>query len=163
MKFKRPSDGAIKAELQMTSMIDIVFLLLIFFITTFKIAPQEGDFNIKMPAAGEGSVDDSSQLPIKLRLVADANGAISDLIINDGTSFGKDFARLRGYIVQLVGDGAAPGTAEGPEVEIDLDYNLKYEHVIESVTAVTGYKKGNDIIRLVDKIKFAPPRKPGAR
>ncbi len=103
MKFKRPKDGAIKAELQMTSMIDIVFLLLIFFVMTFKIAPQEGDFNIKLPAKGSGAQDDSSQLPIKLRLIADANGAISNLIINDGTSFGTDYARLRNYIVQLTG------------------------------------------------------------
>ncbi len=42
MKFKLPSTGLIKAELQMTSMIDIVFLLLIFFILTFKIAPKKG-------------------------------------------------------------------------------------------------------------------------
>ncbi|MFY7967519.1 MAG: ExbD/TolR family protein, partial [Pirellulaceae bacterium] len=49
MKIRKPPESAVKAELQMTSMIDIVFLLLIFFITTFKIAAQEGDFNVKMP------------------------------------------------------------------------------------------------------------------
>ena len=40
-----------KIELQMTPMIDIVFQLLVFFIMTFKIVTQEGDFNIKMPLA----------------------------------------------------------------------------------------------------------------
>ncbi len=55
MRFKLPTTGLIKAELQMTSMIDIVFLLLIFFILTFKIAPQEGDFNIKLPKQGKVS------------------------------------------------------------------------------------------------------------
>ena len=45
-----------KVEVQMTPMIDIVFQLLIFFIMTFKIVAQEGDFNIKMPlsAPSEG-------------------------------------------------------------------------------------------------------------
>jgi biopolymer transport protein ExbD len=33
-----------KVELNMTPMIDIVFQLLIFFIMSFKIAAQEGDF-----------------------------------------------------------------------------------------------------------------------
>ena len=40
-----------KIELQMTPMIDIVFQLLVFFIMTFKIVAQEGDFNVKMPLA----------------------------------------------------------------------------------------------------------------
>ncbi len=64
-------------------------------------------------------------------------------MINDGTSLGKDLGALRNYVVQLVGAGnAAPGSPNGPEIEIDLDYNLKYVHVIETITAVTGYKKG---------------------
>lgn len=49
MKIK--SRAATKVELMMTPMIDIVFQLLIFFIMSFKIAAQEGDFNIKMPLA----------------------------------------------------------------------------------------------------------------
>ena len=45
------SSGQDKIELQMTPMIDIVFQLLVFFIMTFKIVSQEGDFNVKMPLA----------------------------------------------------------------------------------------------------------------
>ena len=41
-----------KIELQMTPMIDIVFQLLVFFIMTFNVVAQEGDFNIRMPAIG---------------------------------------------------------------------------------------------------------------
>jgi biopolymer transport protein ExbD len=50
MKFKSRSNE--KVEMQLTSMIDIIFLLLIFFVMTFKIAAQEGDFNIRMPIGG---------------------------------------------------------------------------------------------------------------
>ncbi|MFN9591117.1 MAG: ExbD/TolR family protein, partial [Pirellulaceae bacterium] len=149
------------AELQMTSMIDIVFLLLIFFITTFKIAAQEGDFNVKMPLSGAGGAPtDLTQLPIKLRMKADANGQLADISVNDTISFGQDWAKVRAYIVQLMGDSAGPSEEDGPEVEIDLDYNLRYVHVVEAITAVTGYRQGNDVVRLVDRIKFAPPRKP---
>ena len=161
MEIKRPTDGSIKAELQMTSMIDIVFLLLIFFITTFKIAAQEGDFNVKMPlSGGEGASADPLQLPLKLRLKADTNGNLADILINDSISFGRDWTKLRAHIVQQVGDSGAPGTEEGPELEIDLDYNLRYSNVVEAITAVTGYRQGSDIIRLIDKIKFAAPRPP---
>ena len=48
---KRPSKDE-KIELQMTPMIDIVFQLLVFFIMTFNVVAQEGDFNIRMPAVG---------------------------------------------------------------------------------------------------------------
>jgi hypothetical protein len=33
-------------------------------------------------------------------------------------------------------------------------------HVIEAITAVTGQRQGDQIERLVERIKFAPPRKP---
>ena len=42
----RPHDTI---RLQMAAMIDVVFLLLVFFVMTFRIVPVEGDFNVKMP------------------------------------------------------------------------------------------------------------------
>jgi biopolymer transport protein ExbD len=161
MKIKKPSEGATKAELQMTSLIDVVFLLLIFFVTTFKIAAQEGDFNVKMPLAnsGGGPPPDPTDLPVKLRLKADANGNLSEIVLNEVQSFETDWDKLRAHVIELIGS-SSPNPEEGPEVEIDIDYNLRYEHVIQAITAVTGRKQGNDIIRLIDRIKFAPPRKP---
>ncbi len=157
MKFesKRGND---KAELQLTSMIDVIFLLLVFFVMTFKIAAQEGDFSVKMPIGGVGP-SDSTDLPIKLRLRANADGELADIVVNDSLSFGNDWGKLRGFILELTGGNAPPTPEDGPEVEIDLDYNLRYEHVIRAVTAVTGQRQGDEIKRLVERIKFAPPRK----
>ena len=50
MKIRRDVEQE-KHELNMTSMIDIVFLLLIFFVMTFKIVELEGDFSVRMPLA----------------------------------------------------------------------------------------------------------------
>ncbi len=68
MRVKPPSGP--EATLQLTSMIDVVFLLLIFFVMTFKIAAQEGDFSVKMPLqnAGGQPLEPDADLPIKLRL-----------------------------------------------------------------------------------------------
>jgi len=153
---KRSSE---KAELQLTSMIDVIFLLLIFFVMTFKIAAQEGDFSVKMPIGGGAGSQDSTDIPIKLRLRANADGELQDIVVNDSLSFGTDWSKLRGYILELTGGSAPPSPEEGPEVEIDLDYNLRYEHVIGAITAVTGQKQGDEIKRLIERIKFAPPRK----
>lgn len=159
MKYATKS-GSQKAELQLTSMIDVIFLLLIFFVMTFKIAAQEGDFNIKMPIGGGPGSADSTDLPIKLRLRANADGELVDIVVNDSLTFGNDWTKLRGYILNVTGGNAPPTPEEGPEVEIDLDYNLRYEHVIGAVTAVTGQRLGDEVKRLVERIKFAPPRKP---
>jgi len=159
MKFSTKR-GSEKAELQLTSMIDVIFLLLIFFVMTFKIAAQEGDFNIKMPIGGGPGSADTTELPIKLRLRANADGELVDIVVNDSLSFGNDLTKLRGHILNVTGGNAPPTPEEGPEVEIDLDYNLRYEHVIGAVTAVTGQRLGDEVKRLVERIKFAPPRKP---
>ena len=158
----RSKTGGERAELQLTSMIDVVFLLLIFFVMTFKIAAQEGDFSIRMPLAntGAGQADENMDLPIKLRLQADAGGQLAEITVNDNRSFGNDFDSLRGYMLQLTGGDTGPTGEDGPEVEIDLDYNLRYEFVIAAITSVTGYRdSNNEVVRLVERIKFAPPRK----
>ena len=155
MKF-RNRGGEEKTELSMTSMIDIVFLLLVFFVMTFKISALEGDFNVKMPKdKGEGA-SSSLNLPLKLRLISDGAGNLEEIVLNDNMSFGTDFEALRAKIVSLVGDETSPTDDEGPEVEIDLDYDLHYTHVISAITSVTGYRTGNDIVKLIDRIKFAP-------
>jgi biopolymer transport protein ExbD len=157
MKFRHKSTQDEKNELPMTPMIDIVFLLLVFFIMTFKISAQEGDFNVKMPLQGDRAPVDTTQLPLKLRLISNGAGQLQEITLNE-RSFGTDWNRVRSYIVSLVGDAAGPSESEGPEVEIDLDYDLYYFHVIEAITAVTGYRSGDEIVTLVDRIKFAPQR-----
>lgn len=176
MKFSTRRSGE-KAELQLTSMIDVIFLLLIFFVSTFKIVAQEGDFNIRMPLGGGAGSAENTNVPIKVRLRANSAGELSDLVVNDNLTFmvqsvdGEDieaklkrekqiFGGLRGFILQLTNGVAPPSPDEGPEVEIDLDYGLQYGYVIQAVTAVTGQRQGDEVTRLVERIKFAAPRKP---
>jgi len=158
MKFKSRSSE--KVEMQLTSMIDVIFLLLIFFVMTFRISAQEGDFNVKMPIGGGQGTADTTNIPIKLRLRANTDGELVDIVVDDSRSFGNDFGKLREFILQLTGGNAPPKPEDGPEVEIDLDYNLRYEFVIGAITAVTGRRQGDRIERLVERIKFAAPRKP---
>lgn len=150
-------------QLPMTAMIDIVFLLLVFFVMTFKISAQEGDFNIKMPTPGEGAAADPTQLVMRLRLISDGRGQLQEIVLNDSLSFGTNWASLRAKMMSMVGDPLGPSQDkapedEGPEVEIDLDYDLHYVHVVEAITSVTGYRSGDDIVPLIQRIKFAPVR-----
>lgn len=77
MKIRKPGATEEKIELNMTSMIDIVFQLLIFFIMTFKIVTEEGDFNIKMPLQSQASGEMLEELvpPIEIEMTAYKLGA----------------------------------------------------------------------------------------
>lgn len=153
--------GSSRTNLNMTSMIDIVFLLLVFFVMTFKIVELEGDFSVRMPLASDssGMVDDTD-LPIKLRLRATGTGGLASMELNE-LQLGVDFEALQREVIGLVGGGAPldDDDEEGPEIEIDTDFNLRYEHVIAAITAVSGVKEGDQTVKLIDRIKFAKPRR----
>jgi len=150
-----------KVALMMTPMIDIVFQLLVFFIMTFKIVSPEGDFNIKMPLAApsEGLPDDNQLPPMKVRLRAAGDGNLASIEL--GQRRLDDFKALNLQVREIVGDDRGPGSvADSTEVELDCDYNLKFEYVIDTITAVSGYvaADGRSIVKVIEKIKFAPPR-----
>ena len=151
----------------MTPMIDIVFQLLIFFIMTFKIVMPEGDFNIKMPLVAptsEGRPEFDLQLPpVTVRMTALPNGNVDELRFGDrlmGKPGEPNFLALREEIKNYVGPDPGPSVLESTEVQLDCDYNLKWDNVIEAITAVSGYIDQRRRVKLVEKITFAQPRPP---
>src|SRR3989304_2995099 len=161
MKIRHHERGD-KIELSMTPMIDIVFLLNIFFLFTFKIVLPEGDFNVQMPSAAAARAAQPSELPpLRLVMKAAPTGQLADLQLA-GRSFGNGrdaFAQLQNYIrTQVVVEG---GTAtDEQEVEIDADYDLNYDYVMRAITAVTGFVENGQRHKLLERIKFTPPKQP---
>lgn len=149
-----------KIQLRMVPMIDIVFQMLVFFIMTFKIVLPEGDFNVRMPsAAASQSVELSEMLPWTLVMEAGPGGELAELKLS-GRSFGNGpdaFLRLQQHVRNLLGDAAASGAEIDQEVEIDADYDLNYEYVMQAITAVTGYIENGTRHELIERIKFMPP------
>ena len=72
---KRKPSNPKRSKVDMTPMIDVVFLLLSFFIMTFKIIAPEGDFNIRMPPKGTQS-DSLPSEPIRIKLYATPGGGL---------------------------------------------------------------------------------------
>jgi biopolymer transport protein ExbD len=157
IKIKRESLSD-KIPIDMTPMIDIVFQLLTFFIMTLKIASVEGDFNIKMPLAAPRAGDpDPNALVLNLYMTANASGDCANLRVDDQSFNGPENQRwiqLHNYVASVVGEGSLAASAE---VKIHADYDLKYENVIKAITAVSGKIEDGQIIKLVEKIQFAPP------
>ena len=160
---RRKESADEKFKIPMEPMIDIVFQLLIFFMLTLKIAADEGDFDINMPL-GQQSKQNEDYKPIveySVRLLADANGNLADIRVGD-VSLGNDvpscFQRLSNNVRSWASSGGS--YSDDLEVEIDADYGLHYENTIKAVAACTGYMQGERRVKFLDKIKFAPPRRP---
>lgn len=150
---RKPEKKEQKITLNMTPMIDIVFMLLAFFIMTFKIVAPEGDFDIKMPFGPSRPSDrlDTTE-PIRIKLTANSVGDLVNIEFGD-KSLGDNFNQLRAYVYQAAGGDGAPN-ADNLEIELVPDEGLRYEYTIDAMTAVSGYAKGGKTFNLVDKVRF---------
>ncbi|MDR1922787.1 MAG: biopolymer transporter ExbD [Planctomycetaceae bacterium] len=142
-----------RRRFDMTPMIDIVFQLLIFFVLTFRVILPEGDFNIKMPPVSSDVVKtDSPQEPIRVSLIAEENGELKAIIINN-VSANQNFKELRAKVLMAVSMAGGPD-ADNVEVELTPDDNLNYTYLIKAMTHITGESRNGRITKICDKIKF---------
>jgi biopolymer transport protein ExbD len=153
-KPKRKLDG--KIAIDMTPMIDIVFQLLTFFCMTLKVASAEGDFQIRMPLTqvpGPPRID--AQPPIHVYLRSNPAGECTRVVLGEHEFSGPDrWNLMHRQLASIVGEG---DLAQQAEVQLHCDAQLKYEHAMAAITAISGRVNPDDgrIIKLVEKINFA--------
>ncbi|MEN6405633.1 MAG: biopolymer transporter ExbD [Thermoguttaceae bacterium] len=162
MKTRKSGGELEKLEMNMTPMIDVCFQLIIFFMLSLRLYSPEGDFNVKMPVAAPRQTlpDDTQTPPIQIRLRSDRHGNLAG--IQMGQRSVANFAELRRQVLSIVGADRGPAAASSnAEVELDCDYELKFEYVIDALTAVVGYLADDrqSIVHLIDKIRFTQPKK----
>jgi len=148
-----------KIHIDMTPMIDVVFQLISFFMFSLKVVSPEGDFDIRMPLgrAANAIMDDQQVPPIRVKLSANPDGTLSGISMNGNPM--SDFNDLQKKVVSLVGAGRGPDSlADKTEVEMDCDYGLNYADVVRAITAVSGTVQDGQVVELIKKIKFAPPK-----
>jgi biopolymer transport protein ExbD len=137
----RPHQPAADApRLQLTSLIDVVFLLLIFFVMTFRLSDVEGDHAIRARRLELAAASPALEtLPIHVRVAAGRDGELAAVWLN-GREL-ESLAALRSVLasVSRIGDGRAEGDLDAP-VRLDCDPALRYEHVIATIDAVHGYR-----------------------
>jgi len=159
---RKKSQLSDKIEINMTPMIDVVFQLMSFFMCSLKIVAPEGEFDIRMPLGKSASnvVDDQQVPPVRVRLTAGTDGGLAGITMNGNPV--TDFNELQKKLVALVGNARGPDSlADKTEVEFDCDYALKYANVVRAITAVSGTVQDGQIVELIKKIKFAPPKAGG--
>lgn len=148
---RRRSGGVDKVSLDMTPMIDVVFQLLVFFLFTMKVVPEEAEIAVTMPESTAGSSVKPDDLDlnekITVELSAGIGGGLSGIKVGQN-AIGADFKGLTGLIKDRFTGG---GKAGDLEIEIYADPKLHYFHTIRGANAIM--RAG------VSKINFAD-RKP---
>ena len=172
MRLETPENEEIK--LNMTAMIDIVFQLLVFFIMTFKVVAQEGDFNVKMPLASteaSESMEDEPPELIRISLRAGENGGLNSILVDDSSDMqtivadqtAEMYSQLTGYVANKLAGESNPEDGVKTEVEFNIDYSLQYKFTVDAIGAVSGKKlPDGSVQKLIEKIKFKDKRAPGA-
>ncbi len=134
-------------RLPMSSMIDVVFLLLVFFVMTFKITSVEGEFAV---GGADAQVVDAANLPLRLQLTARSDGQLQSISLN-----GRQFASLTDLQLELIAMRETE-TLRDATLTIDADVNLKYQYLIQTLDHVTAYRDLTGTERpLVTSTRFA--------
>lgn len=85
-----------KAELEIAPLIDVVFLLLIYFMVTASLIKKEADLSFMLPA----KVDTTDPITLPIEVLIEVS-ELGDIII-EGMIFGKDEDNLDDLIGQLL-------------------------------------------------------------
>lgn len=164
MRFGNRNSSPSKVVIPMAPMINVAFLLLIFFMLNLKILAPEKNFTVNMPIGVPQAARADRNLPeIKVALHSDRHGNLTQITLGS-RNLGNDdaaFERLNKEILAIIGRPGNPLTKD-IEVEIDADYETQYKYVVKAISKCAGRfdPETKQITRYIEKIKFAPPHQP---
>jgi len=117
----------------MSAMIDIVFLLLVFFMLTLHIAGPEGVHEVTA-VADEPGLGTAVIPEVRVRLNSATDGSLALVALN-GHEIGRGEEGLKslGREVQYLCEVLGPEHAGETRIVIETDYNLKYEYSVRAV------------------------------
>jgi len=134
-------------EIQMGPMIDMVFLLLVFFMVTAKPVKPESDIGLSLP--GTVAQDEAVDIPDEQRLAIEAAGQI---VLNDlaiGEPADRDLPRLIATLIRF--REATEANQAKPLVTIDAADTVPHQRIVDVLNAcakagITGvtFATGND-------------------
>jgi len=135
-------------EMQMGPMIDMVFLLLVFFMVTAKPIKQESDLNLGLP--GTVSQDEVVDIPDEQKITIQASGQIilNDLPVDSPAS--SDLPTLLSTLIRF--KESADANKSEALITIDADDGAEHQRIIDvlntcakaEITGVTFSDSGEE-------------------
>lgn len=135
MRFRSRPDS-MKLQKSMSAMIDVVFLLLIFFMLTLQIAEPEGAHAIEPPKGGGAGPVEMPVSEIRVRLVASEDGQLAEARLGQRSlGGGNEAVRRLGQEIQALCFEARGIVDDGLLVIIDADESLQFEYSLKALGA----------------------------
>ena len=134
----RDARRLVPMSLNLTSMIDVIFLLLVFFVVTASFAPGEGVLTVKLPqGTGTGDPLDPPTLPLNIAITS--TGAYGYRLEIEGlAAVPADFEQLYHQLVALQYDEALQRTGThktDDPIVIKPNGNVRWQHVVNVFNA----------------------------
>jgi biopolymer transport protein ExbD len=137
---RRTTAGA-RLTLNLVPMIDIVFLLLIFFLVGTRFITAEGVLPGRLPRQDGRQTLPVPVPPIQIRLAATSNDA-PEITIAGRTSRPRDFEQLAAVLAQIQRE---PGYDDQTPVVLQADEELAWDHVVNAYNAAVRARYRNII------------------
>ena len=120
----------VKLELQIAPLIDVVFLLLIYFMVTAALIKKEGDISFMLPA--NIAQEDVVEIPVEVLIEIGVDGTVQV----EGMRFAANDRELRSLVGQLAGLKAIAASQHSPFfVNILPNKDSLHERVIDVMDA----------------------------
>lgn len=146
MPLARRNRNLAPIEGDFTSMLDLIFNLLAFFVVTFNPPKPELNFDLTLPAPQQGSGESKNEDPfditdelfrdVTIRLTASADGNLDEIVVE-----GQKVDGIAGLVQKILRVAGALGGLTGTDnaslesANIVADPKLKYVYVIQVVDA----------------------------
>ncbi len=127
-----------KFELQVSPLIDVVFLLLIYFLVTAELIKKEGDISFMLPARTPPST--MIILPVEVVVLISADGTV----MVDGITFSADDKELLDLATQIKGLRAVAKSQQSPFfVNLLPDKETLHHRIIDVMDACAAAEVKN--------------------
>lgn len=137
MNFQKHVEEA-KLELQIAPLIDVVFLLLIYFMVTARLIKKEGDISFKLPA--EAPPQDMPIIPVEVLIEITIDGAV----MMDGIRYSPNDKNLDQLVRALAGRKKLAESQGAPfYVNLLPNRDALHERVIDVMDACAAARVKN--------------------
>jgi len=144
---RREQEQADQGGLDISSLIDVSFLLLIYFLITSTLDPKEGDLQLTMPPPGGNS--NSYRVDFDILLISvDADGQVTmeEELVEVETD-NRNLATLGDRLSTYVEAQQLYGKGEGPAVKLEVNDSVSGQRFIDVMNCFAGV--GIEDVRLV--------------
>lgn len=157
MRFNN-SAGPTNPRQSMAAMIDVVFLLLIFFMLTLQIVEPEGAHVIESSNAGPGP-GATPESEVRVRLIATDDGQLAEIRLG-GRSLGAGDEAIRrlGREIQVLAREARGIADDGLLVKLDADAHLQFEYSLRAMGVSQKRRRENGTLEVLGtRVRMVAP------